>query len=204
MPTKERAVDFTLDREIVELSQQIEALKAKLSAARRRRPAEPVADYELRGTDGVPVSLSALFGDKDDLIVVHNMGRGCPYCTLWADGFNGVVPHLEDRAAFVVVSPDEPAVQASFAESRGWRFRMVSGAGSDFIGEMGYLSDDGGYLPGVSAFHREPDGSIVRTGRDVFGPGDDYCSPWRLFDLLGGGVGEWEPRYRYVGAGVHA
>ena len=64
-------------------------------------------------------------------------GRGCVYCTMWADGFNGVVPHLEDRAAFVVVSPDEPHVQAEFAASRGWRFRMVA-ARSDFTGDMGY------------------------------------------------------------------
>ena len=186
------------DHEIDDMSQQIEALKAKLSVARRRRPQEPVADYELTGSDGVPISLSALFGEKDDLIVVHNMGRGCAYCTMWADGFNGVLPHLEDRAAFVVVSPDEPDVQATFTESRGWRFRMVSAAGSEFAHAMGFEEKSGEYMPGFSAFRRLPDGSIVRTGRDFFGPGDDYCSPWRLFDLLDGGVGEWEPRYRYV------
>jgi predicted dithiol-disulfide oxidoreductase (DUF899 family) len=186
------------DAEIVELSQQIETLKAKLSEARRRRPQEPVRDYVLLGADGVPVSLSSLFGDKKDLIVVHNMGRGCAYCTLWADGFNGVVPHLEDRAAFVVVSPDEPGVQAAFADSRGWRFRMASAAGSDFTRDMGYEDTPGDYMPGFSAFRRLADGTIVRTGRDFFGPGDDYCSPWRLFDTLDGGVGEWEPRYRYV------
>lgn len=186
------------DQEIDELSRQIEALKAKLSETRRRRPQEPVADHELRGADGVPVSLSALFGDKEDLIVVHNMGRGCAYCTMWADGFNGEVAHLEDRAAFVVVSPDEPEVQADFAESRGWRFRMVSAAGSAFTRAMGFEETPGEYMPGFSAFRRLPDGSIVRTGRDFFGPGDDYCAPWRMFDLLDGGAGDWEPRYRYV------
>jgi predicted dithiol-disulfide oxidoreductase (DUF899 family) len=192
------------DHEIDELSQQIEALKAKLSDARRRRPQEPVADYDLLGADGVPISLSALFGDNDDLIVVHNMGRGCAYCTMWADGFNGVVSHLEDRAAFVVVSPDEPAVQAAFAASRGWRFRMVSATGSEFTHAMGFEDKPGEYMPGFSAFHRLPDGRIVRTGRDFFGPGDDYCSPWRLFDALAGGVGAWEPRYRYLREVAHA
>jgi predicted dithiol-disulfide oxidoreductase (DUF899 family) len=186
------------DQEIDELSRQIEALKAKLSEARRRRPKETVGNYTLLGADGVPVSLSALFGEKDDLIVVHNMGRGCAYCTVWADGFNGVVAHLEDRAAFVVVSPDEPAVQAEFAASRGWRFRMVSAAGSGFTHAMGFEDKPGDSMPGFSVFRRLPDGSIVRTGRDFFGPGDDYCSPWRLFDLLDGGVGEWGPKYRYA------
>ena len=135
----------------------------------------------------MPVSLSSLFGDKDDLIVVHNMGRGCAYCTMWADGFNGVVAHLEDRAAFVVISPDEPEVQAEFAESRGWRFRMASAAGSDFTRDLGFEPEPGSYMPGFSVFHRQPDGTIVRTGRDFFGPGDDYCAPWRMFDLLNGG-----------------
>jgi predicted dithiol-disulfide oxidoreductase (DUF899 family) len=185
------------DREIDELSRQIEALKATLSEARRRRPREEVTDHVVLGTNGMPVNLSLLFGEKDDLIVVHNMGRGCAYCTMWADGFNGVLAHLEDRASFVVVSPDEPAVQAAFAASRGWQFRMVSAAGSGFTRAMGFEEEPGAFMPGYSVFRRLPDGSIVRTGRDFFGPGDDYCSPWRMFDLLDGGIGEWRPRYRY-------
>ena len=42
---------------------------------------------------------------KRDLIVIHNMGASCPYCTLWADGFNGIYDHLADRAAFVALQP---------------------------------------------------------------------------------------------------
>jgi predicted dithiol-disulfide oxidoreductase (DUF899 family) len=185
------------DTEIQQLTQQIETLKQQLSEARRRRPVEPVLNYPLLNPDGSPTTLAALFGDHDDLIVIHNMGRGCVYCTLWADGFNSLVPHLENRSAFVVVSPDAPDVQSAFAASRNWTFRMASAAGSDFTRALGYEHDEG-YMPGVSAFRRHPDGSIVRTGSDIFGPGDDYSPPWRLFDLLDGGTGEWEPRYRYT------
>ncbi|MGH2533596.1 MAG: DUF899 family protein [Thermomicrobiales bacterium] len=190
-----------MDHEIDELSRQITELKTRLSAARRRRPAEPVDDYELRDRDGTTVHLSDLFGDKDDLIVVHNMGRGCTYCTMWADGLNGVVPHLADRAAFVVVSPDDPATQAAFADERGWRFCMLSSQGSTFTKDIGFQTDDG-YWPGFSTFRRHPDGSIARVGRDFFGPGDDYCAPWRIFDLLSGGAGAWEPQYSYEPVGV--
>jgi hypothetical protein len=42
--------------------------------------------------------------------------------------------------------------------------------------------------------HAADDGRIVRTGRAAFGPGDDYCAVWPLFDLLEGGVGKWEPK----------
>ena len=40
-------------------------------------------------------TLLDLFGDRDTLLAIHNMGQGCRYCTLWADGFNGLLPHLE-------------------------------------------------------------------------------------------------------------
>jgi predicted dithiol-disulfide oxidoreductase (DUF899 family) len=191
---------MSVDQEIEELTRQIEELKWKLSEARRRRPPEPVADHTLLSQDGETVTLSALFGDKDDLLVIHNMGQGCSYCTMWADGFVSALPHLQDRAAFVVVPPDEPEVQRAFAASRGWTFPMASGAGGEFIRAMGFDHGESGshdYWPGISAFHRNPDGSIVRTGKDIFGPGDDYCPPWRMFDLLEGGAGDWEPKTSY-------
>ena len=84
---------------------------------------EEVSDY-IFSTSDENVSLSSLFGEMDTLFVIHNMGRKCVHCTQWADGFNGVLGHLEDRAAFVVSSPDVPSVQQTFAESRGWKFKM--------------------------------------------------------------------------------
>jgi len=92
-----------VDQEIEELTHQIEELKGKLSEARSRRQPEPAADYTLLSQDGETVTLSALFGEQDDLLVIHNMGKGCSYCTMWADGFVSALPHLQDRAAFVVV-----------------------------------------------------------------------------------------------------
>jgi predicted dithiol-disulfide oxidoreductase (DUF899 family) len=133
-------------------------------------------------------------------VLIHNMGARCPYCTLWADGFDGVVGHLEDRAAFVVCSPDAPAAQQAFASGRGWRFRMVSDTGGDFTRAMGYREERDGrtfHLPGVSAFHRDADGTIRRTGHAPFGPGDPFCGTWHLFALLEGGAGEWQPKFRY-------
>jgi predicted dithiol-disulfide oxidoreductase (DUF899 family) len=189
---------MSVDSEIDDIQKQIRDLKEKLTEARRRRPVEPVVNYELTGSDGIPVSLSTLFGDKDDLIVIHNMGRGCSYCTMWADGFNGELHHLMDRAAFVVASPDDPAVQTEFAASRNWQFRMVSVADSDFSKDLGFELNSGEFWPGVSAFQRQPDGTIVRTGRDVFGPGDEYCAPWPMFNLLAGGAGSWEPKSEFA------
>jgi predicted dithiol-disulfide oxidoreductase (DUF899 family) len=181
--------------EIERLQRQINDLKARLRQARRAAAPEPTPDHELRRPDGTPVRLSALFGEKDDLFVVHNMGRGCAYCTLWADGFTGLAPHLQDRAAFVLCSNDAPEIAGAFAAERGWNFPVVSGAGSDFAREMGFASAEGKPWPGVSAFRRLKDRSIVRTGSAPFGPGDDFCPLWPLFDLLEGGAGDWAPRY---------
>ncbi len=108
-----------------------------------------------------PVRLSQLFGGGRDLIVIHNMGASCPYCTMWADGYNGLYAHIATRAALVVSSPDPPDVQRRFARSRGWRFPIVSHQGTTFAADMGYRSRDGGWLPGLSAFRRERD-RIVR------------------------------------------
>ena len=180
-----------MNEEIQQLEKAIYELKTKLSEARAGAVPQPVEDYALVGAAG-EIRLSELFGDKSNLLTVHNMGRGCPYCTLWADGLNGLLKHIEERTAFVVVSPNTPEIQAEFAVSRGWKFRMASDASGDFTRAMGFLPD-GKYWPGVSAFHKSDDGSITRTNFTFFGPGDDFCSVWPLFELLPVGAKGWEP-----------
>ena len=102
------------------------------------------------------------------------MGASCAYCTMWADGFNGVRRHLENRAGFAVVSNDSPILQKKFAKSRGWKFKMVSAANNSFTKDMkmGTAQEP---MPGVSTFFKQKN-KIFRVGKDNFGPGDKYCS----------------------------
>jgi predicted dithiol-disulfide oxidoreductase (DUF899 family) len=187
-----RAALLTLHDEIRTLQQNVEP--------------QPVEDYVFEGAKG-PVKLSELFGDKRDLFVIHNMGTTCRYCTMWADGFNGVYDHLADRAAFVLSSPNPPEVQKQFATSRGWRFPVVSHAGNSFAKDMGYRlerGDDFGenssrWEPGISAFQKR-DGGIVRVSDTDLGPSDDFCSVWHLLDMLPEGPAGWEPKFRYDAA----
>jgi predicted dithiol-disulfide oxidoreductase (DUF899 family) len=181
--------------EIGKLEGDLLRMQERLAEMKRGLQPTPVEDYTLQGWSG-PVRLSALFRDKSDLIVIHNMGKGCVYCTLWADGFNGVVPHLESRAGLVVVSPDPPVVQKEFASSRGWRFRMASGEGSTFIQDMGFRGAKS-WMPGVSTFWRDETGRIVRIANATFGPGDPFAGIWHLFALLRDGAADWKPQYRY-------
>jgi predicted dithiol-disulfide oxidoreductase (DUF899 family) len=184
-----------------ETSEKLEAYREQIADLRRKMretqaTAEPeeVTDYVFATSEG-PVRLSELFGSKDDLIVIHNMGRSCPYCTLWADGYNGVYDHLADRAAFVVTSPDTPADQSEFAKSRHWRFPMVSHRDTTFASDMGYRSSQG-WRPGVSVFKRH-DGRVLRVADTHFGPGDDFCSVWHFLDMIPEGANGWRPRYTY-------
>ena len=181
---------------------KIDGYRSKIADLRKemreiQAKAEPqeVTDYKLAETAG-SVHLSALFGDKKELIVIHNMGASCAYCTLWADGYNGVAEHLANRAAFVVVSPDTPEAQKKFAASRGWRFRMASHQGTDFAADMGYRSKSGGWMPGVSVFRKEG-AKVMRVSDTGLGPYDDFCSVWHLFGMLPGGAGDWAPKFKY-------
>lgn len=177
---------------IAELERQVTEAKARLRAARRALPPELVEDWTLARLDAAPVRLSELFGGHDELLVVHNMGGSCSYCSLWADGFNGLASQLRTRCAFVLCSDDPPAVAARVKADRAWHFPVVSGHGSGFAAAMGYRGENGKPWPGVSAFRRRPDGTIARTGHAPFGPGDDFCPVWPMLDLLP--ERDWRPR----------
>ncbi len=179
---------------------QIEIMKLKQTLAQEiaDREPEPVEDWELAKLDGTAINLSELFGDKSELLVIHNMGRGCSYCSLWGDAMIGIAKHLEQRSGFVLCSNDPAEVIAEFRELRGWDYPCVSGSGSGFAKAMGYMSDEDSPEPGVSAFHKQADGSIVRTAHASFGPGDDFCGVWPMLDLLKGGINGWEPMHGKV------
>lgn len=176
------------------LELEIMEKKKKLAELRRNQPRSPLPAYVFAQGE----TLDDLFGERDDLLILHNMGKGCTYCTLWADGFIGLYPHILDRCAFAVVSPNDPETQREFADSRGWPYRMVSDRELRFSRDMNMYKEDEGPWPGISGFRRNPDGSIVRVAWSYLGPGDDYCAIWHMFELLEGGPGEWEPKYSYA------
>jgi predicted dithiol-disulfide oxidoreductase (DUF899 family) len=179
-----------LEKQIEALQHQIEAQERQLVALKQKWGACDVQDYTLTGPEG-PVKLGAAFGDHEYMVLIHNMGHQCPYCTLWADGFRSIaefvekgVPGGETRAAFVLVSPDAPAKQQEVAAKRGWRFRMLSQKGTSLAKDLGY-EKDGHVLPGVSIL-KKAGGKITRVARDYFGPGDKFNSVFSFFQLMPG------------------
>jgi hypothetical protein len=73
---------------------------------------------------------------------------------------------------------------------------MVSHQGTEFVADMGYRSETGGCLPGVSAFQR--DGArILRVADTGLHPGDDFCTLWHMLDLLPEAAAGWGPKFGY-------
>lgn len=91
------------EESIASIEQQIADQSQKLMTLRAQAPGTQVPNYEFATTEGT-VNMLDLFGDHDHLLVIHNMGTFCAYCTLWADGINAFVPHLESRVGLVLVS----------------------------------------------------------------------------------------------------
>jgi len=186
-----------LENRISTLEQEIIAKKNELYSLKRSMPRFELPDYELLTRKGENIHLSGLFGDKSEMILVHNMGKACPYCTLWADGFKGIFHHLENRAAFVVSTPDAPEVMDTFATSRDWNFTLVSTAACSLKKDLGFQLEGGSYYPGVSTLLKDETGKIYHIAKAFFGPGDDFCALWYLFDLLAIENPEWEPQFSY-------
>src|ERR1700745_3846279 len=100
-----------MSERLTQYRRQILDLRGKIRELQQSAEPQAVTDYTFPPPAG-RLSLSQLFGDKASLFVIHNMGAGCPYCTLWADGFNGLLPHIENRASFVGAPPADPPAQA--------------------------------------------------------------------------------------------
>jgi predicted dithiol-disulfide oxidoreductase (DUF899 family) len=94
-------------------------------------------DYRFDTEQG-SVSLKDLFRGRSQLVVYHFMfgpdyKAGCPSCSSIADGFDGVVVHLENHdVAFSAVSRAPLAKLQAFRQRMGWSFPWASSFGSDF------------------------------------------------------------------------
>lgn len=143
-------------------------------------------DYTFSGANGI-VSLSDLFAGRSQLVVQHFMfgedwEEGCPSCSLWCDGLQGTLPHLEQRdVTLVAVSTAAFARLSVFRERMDWQHDWYSTEGPDFgrdfnvsysageiaRGETFYNYVDGHHYgsesPGFSFFYRDDNGDIFHT-----------------------------------------
>jgi predicted dithiol-disulfide oxidoreductase (DUF899 family) len=179
-----------------------------LAAQRRALPWVRVeTPYVFRGPRG-ELTLSQLFADKSQLIVMHFMfGEGweeaCPSCSFWADGYDGTTVHMAHRdAAFVAVSNCPLARIEAYRKRMGWSFAWVSCHGTSFghdfhvsftpqemeRGEVEYNYRRGRFpsseAPGASVFARDDAGAVYHT-YSCFSRGlDNLNVAYQFIDLL--------------------
>ena len=109
-----------------------------LSARRRDLPWVRIDKSYRFDTPEGEKTLAQLFGPHKQLIVKHFMygpdwTEGCPSCSFWTDGYDGLDIHLAHRdTAFVAVSNTALANIDAYKARMGWTLPWVSSLGSDF------------------------------------------------------------------------
>jgi len=113
-------------------------LRDQLSEQRRNLPWEAVTkEYVFEGPDGKQ-SLADVFDGRSQLIVYHfmfhpDLDAGCPHCSHWADNFNSIIVHLNQRdVTMVAVSRAPYSKLAAYERRMGWTFKWLSSFSSDF------------------------------------------------------------------------
>ena len=95
----------------------------------------------------------------------------------------------------MLVSKDAPEVQRQFANSRGWRFKLASHSGGDYIKEQTVMEGEDN-MPGAVVYERKGQ-AIYRKNACIFGPGDLYCPMWQFLGMAGFSEETWKPQYSY-------
>jgi predicted dithiol-disulfide oxidoreductase (DUF899 family) len=152
------------------------------------------------------VSLGDLFTNPQQPLVIYQLMYGkeqtspCPMCTLWIDGFNGVVRHLSQNVNFAIAAAADPAALRAHARNRGWgNLRLLSCGTSSFKFDMGSEDERGNQDSTISVFTRDSQGTIRHTysarptmAEDIDQRGIDLLSPvWHVLDLTPQGRGDW-------------
>jgi predicted dithiol-disulfide oxidoreductase (DUF899 family) len=194
---------MALLKEEKEFTRARDALSAKRRALPWVRIEKP---YRFEGDDDA-LTLGDLFGPRRQLIVYHFMfapewEKPCKSCSFWADGYNGIVPHLAERdTALVAVSRAPLEKLQARKRQMGWSFPWVSSGNGDFnydfavsfrnedaksgAATYNYRPKEGPMtdLPGISAFLKRDDGGVYHT-YSTFARGLDLMNPaYNLLDL---------------------
>ena len=195
--------------EEIELRRHIE----RVAARRRTLPLGGTIpqDFEFVGEKG-PVRLSALFDDKETLLIYSMMYGAqrqapCPMCTSFLSSWNGTAVNLRERVALVVTARSPIERLIAYKAQRGL-------ANLPFVSDMSgeytrtYVNPEDADVPGFSVFNRregiirhfytgEMSGSMADPGQDPRGA-PDLDPLWLMLDLTPGGRGtDWYPKLNY-------
>ena len=123
---------------LLKKEKEFTALRDQLSQQRRDLPWVAVdKEYVFDGPNGKE-TLPDLFDGRSQLIVYHfmydpNWDVGCPSCSFWADNFNDIIVHLNQRDVTLIAISKAPFNKiAAYKKRMGWDFKWVSSYDTDF------------------------------------------------------------------------
>ena len=163
-------------RELLKKEKTFTQLRDQLSQSRRDLPWERVEkSYVFEGPNGLE-SLFDLFGGRSQLIVYHFMfapdwDAGCPHCSHWADNFDAVIVHLNQRdVSMIAVSRAPYGKIDAYKKRMGWGFKWVSSFASDFNFDyqVSFTPDQLAQKKAFYNFTEQDPGISEREGVSVF------------------------------------
>jgi predicted dithiol-disulfide oxidoreductase (DUF899 family) len=195
-------------RRLLDKEKEFLRLRDQLSSERRELPWERVeTQYVFEGPAGKE-TLAELFAGRNQLIVYHFMFApewevGCKSCSFWADNYNGIIPHLNQRDVSLAAISRAPVRKLqAFAARMGWTFKWVSAAQSDFnydyhvsfkpqdVAQGAAVYNYSRYeesmtdLPGFSVFAKDAAGSIFHTYSTYARGLDPMNVAYQMLDLV--------------------
>lgn len=141
-----------------------------LAAQRQALPWVRVDKDYLFETEQGPAALEDLFKGRSQLLVYHFMfgpdyTAGCPSCSSIADGFNGIVVHLENHdVAFSAVSRAALPKLLAFRKRMGWSFPWASSLGGQFNFDFNVSFTEQQQRDGGIVYNFERDGHSMDAG----------------------------------------
>jgi predicted dithiol-disulfide oxidoreductase (DUF899 family) len=129
---------MTARLELLEAEKELTRRSDEVARRRQELPWVQIDKEYKFETDEGSASLADLFRGRSQLLVYHFMfgpdyTAGCPACSAIADGFNGVVVHLENHdLAMTAISRAPLDKLQAFKRQMGWTFPWASSFGSDF------------------------------------------------------------------------
>jgi predicted dithiol-disulfide oxidoreductase (DUF899 family) len=123
---------------LLKKEKELTILGHQLNQQRRELPWKEVnKEYVFEGPNGKQ-TLRELFDGRSQLIVYHFMfdptwEAACLHCSFWADNFNGIIVHLNQRdVTMIAVSRAPYSKLAAYEKRMGWDFKWVSSYDTDF------------------------------------------------------------------------
>ena len=191
-------------RELLAEEKELTKLRDRVSEKRRALPWEEVTkEYVFEGANGKK-TLPQLFDGRSQLVVYHFMfdpewSAGCRHCSFWADSFDGVIVHLNQREVSMVVVSRAPYEKLAAYEKRmGWRFEWLSSAGSTFNYDfhVAFLKEEVAAKKADYNFRIQDPGDTEREGISVFAL--DESKVYRTYSTFARGIDLMNTAYNYL------